>query len=277
MPEQPLPLPIPQAGLHPHHQAAQEAFGRLLQLMDDLRTHCPWDQKQTLESLRHLTIEETYELSDAILANDLSELEGELGDLLLHIVFYAKIGAEQNAFTVESLLHRLCDKLVHRHPHIYSDTVATDAATVATNWEKIKVAEGSTRKSVLEGVPNSMPALVKAYRMQQKVAGYGFDWAEMTDVLAKVREELAEFEEELNAPTPAHARMEAEFGDLLFSLINFARHAGINAEDALERTNRKFRQRFQAIEAEADLQGRALTDLSLEEMEAAWQAAKRNL
>lgn len=261
-----------------NYTSAAEAFQRLLQIMDDLREKCPWDRKQTLESLRHLSIEEVYELSEAIVENDLEDLKGEAGDLLLHIVFYAKIASEQEAFTITELIHNLCDKLVRRHPHVYGEQSIGDAQGVIQNWEKIKQQEkadkGETRKSVLSGVPKTMPALLKAYRMQEKAAAVGFDWQDPEPVLDKVQEELTEFRQELDAAAPDRQKMEDEFGDLLFSLINYARFAGINPEDALERTNRKFRYRINAIEAEAGKQNRTLSEMSLEEMEAIWQAAK---
>ena len=219
------------------------AFERLLNIMDDLREKCPWDKKQTLESLRHLTIEETYELADSIIENDLKSLEGEIGDLLLHMVFYAKIGSELNAFDIESVLNRICDKLVHRHPHIYGDTIVQDEEEVKANWEKIKLQEG--KKSVLEGVPNSLPSLVKASRIQEKVRGIGFDWDNRDQVWEKVQEEMNEFLEVLDKD---HDQAEQEFGDLMFSLVNYARFVNINPENALSRTNKKFVDRFKLME-----------------------------
>ena len=218
------------------------AFERLLDIMDDLREKCPWDQKQTLESLRHLTIEETYELADAITKNDLDSLKGEIGDLMLHMVFYCKIGSEQNAFDVTSVLTAICDKLVYRHPHIYSDTKAETEEEVKRNWEKLKLKEG--KKSVLEGVPSSLPALVKAARIQEKVKGIGFDWDNIDDVWAKVQEELNEFHDEVRLKSD---KKEEEFGDLLFSLINYARFVDVNPENALSLTNNKFINRFQLM------------------------------
>lgn len=250
------------------HQLAQEQFGRLLTIMDELRTQCPWDREQTLASLRTLSIEEVYELSEAILANDLPALRGELGDLLLHIVFYARIASEQNAFTMAEVIDKLCEKLIRRHPHIYGDTKVSGTSEVLANWESIKLQEGN--KSVLSGVPNGLPALVKAYRMQEKAAGVGFDWPNSAEVLPKLEEELREL-----AEAPDAASREAEFGDILFTLINYGRHIGINAEDALEATNRKFRQRFQAMEAAATASGKSLKDLPLDEQEALWQQAKQ--
>jgi len=245
------------------------AFERLLNIMDDLREKCPWDQKQTLESLRHLTIEETYELADAITTNDLPALKGEIGDLFLHMVFYCKIGQEQNAFDVESVLNAICDKLVYRHPHIYGDTVAETEDEVKANWERLKLKEG--RKSVLEGVPSSLPAMVKAARIQEKVKGIGFDWDNPDDVWNKVQEELNEFrEEQLKG---SDHRVE-EFGDLLFSLINYARFVDINPENALAFTNQKFINRFQLMEDMTSKEGKALSEMTLSEMDVYWEKAK---
>lgn len=260
-----------------------QAFGRLLDILDTLREQCPWDRKQTLESLRHLTIEETYELSDAILRADLPDLQKELGDVMLHLVFYARIAAERSAFDIADVLNAQCEKLIFRHPHIYGDVKAETEADVKRNWEQLKLQEkGAT--SVLGGVPVSLPALVKAMRIQEKARGAGFDWDERAQVWAKVQEELGEFEREFNAPdapfgqelTPeAAARATNELGDVLFSLINFARFLGLNPEEALERTNRKFIHRFQYVEAQAAAEGRPLHELTLAEMEAHWQAAKQ--
>ncbi len=249
-----------------------KAFERLLNIMDDLRTGCPWDKKQTLESLRYLTIEEVYELSDAILENDLEEVKKELGDLMMHLVFYAKIGSEKKAFDMADILEGISEKLVYRHPHIYSDVVANDAETVKQNWEHLKMKEG--RKSVLEGVPQSLPAMVKAYRMQEKVRGVGFDWEKPEQVWDKVQEELNEFHHEVSQ-TGDKKRMESEFGDVLFSLINYARFLDINPEDALERTNKKFKKRFEYLEKETIAQGKSLHDMSLDEMDVYWEAAKK--
>lgn len=249
-----------------------KAFERLLNIMDDLRAGCPWDKEQTLESLRYLTIEEVYELSDAILENDLEEIKNELGDLMLHIVFYAKIGSEKNAFDMADVLDSISEKLVYRHPHIYGDVDANDAETVKENWEALKLKEGRT--SVLEGVPNSLPAMVKAYRMQEKVRGVGFDWEKPDQVWEKVQEELGEFQEEVSK-SKDKKRMEAEFGDVLFSLINYARFLDINPEDALERTNKKFKKRFQYLEKETKAEGKSLHDMSLAEMDVYWEAAKK--
>ncbi|WP_322550403.1 nucleoside triphosphate pyrophosphohydrolase [Flavobacterium psychraquaticum] len=248
-----------------------EAFGRLLDIMDDLRAKCPWDMKQTLESLRHLTIEETYELGDAILDNDLEEIKKELGDVLLHIVFYSKIGSESNAFDIGDVANAICDKLIHRHPHIYGDVVVADEEEVKRNWEKLKLKEG--KKSVLEGVPKSLPALVKASRIQEKVKGVGFDFEETHQVWDKVQEELNELEVEVKAGN--QEKMEAEFGDVLFSMINYARFLKINPEDALERTNKKFIKRFQYLESKATELGKSLSDMTLAEMDIFWEEAKQ--
>lgn len=247
-----------------------EAFERLLNIMDDLRAKCPWDKKQTMQSLRHLTIEETYELGDAILNEDLQEVKKELGDLLLHIVFYAKIGSETNAFDIADVANSVCDKLIERHPHIYGDVKVENEEDVKRNWEKIKLKEGN--KSVLGGVPKSLPALVKATRIQDKAAGVGFDWNHIDQVFAKVKEEIEELHAEVKAQDSSH--IEEEFGDVLFSLINYARFLKVNPEDALERTNKKFIQRFQYLEQKASEKGKALKDMTLNEMEAYWQEAK---
>lgn len=257
------------------HQPAQ-AFERLLAIMQDLRTQCPWDKKQTMETLRHLTIEETYELSDAILEGDMSEIKKELGDLMLHLVFYAKIGSETNDFNIADVLNGICEKLINRHPHIYSDTIAETEEQVKQNWEQIKLKEGN--KSVLSGVPSSLPALVKASRIQEKARGVGFDWEEKEQVWAKVEEELQEFKDEFNVVGNQEIdkeKAESEFGDLLFSLINYARFININPEDALEKTNRKFIKRFQYLEAKASGMGKALKDMTLAEMDVFWNEAKK--
>ena len=248
------------------------AFERLLNIMDDLREKCPWDQKQTLDSLRHLTIEETYELADAIIDKDLDALKGEIGDLFLHMVFYCKIGSEQRAFDVTSVLNAICDKLVHRHPHIYGDVKAETEEEVKANWEKLKLKEG--KKSVLEGVPGSLPALVKASRIQEKVKGIGFDWDNQEDVWLKVQEELQEFKEEVERNS---AKKEEEFGDLLFSLVNFARFVDINPENALARTNKKFINRFQAMEELISADNKTLNDMNLTAMDVYWEKAKKNV
>lgn len=248
-----------------------QAFDRLLTIMDELREQCPWDKKQTLQSLRHLTIEETYELGDAILDNDLQEVKKELGDLLLHIVFYAKIGSETKDFDIADVLTSVCDKLVHRHPHIYADVKVDNEEDVKRNWEKLKLKEGN--KSVLEGVPKSLPALVKASRIQEKVAGVGFDWEKPQQVWEKVEEELGEFQDEVKKRNADE--MEAEFGDVLFSLINYAKHLNINAENALERTNKKFIKRFQYLEQKSKDLGKQLDEMTLKEMDVYWEEAKK--
>ena len=247
-----------------------EAFQRLLNIMDDLRAQCPWDKKQTMQSLRHLTIEETYELGDAILDNDLQEVKKELGDLLLHIVFYAKIGSETGDFDIADVANSMCEKLIIRHPHIYGDVKVDNEEDVKRNWDKIKLKEGN--KSVLGGVPKSLPALVKASRIQDKAAGVGFDWDNIDDVFAKVKEEIEELHAEVKAQK--HTAIEAEFGDVLFSLINYARFLKVNPEDALERTNKKFIARFQYLEHKAAESGKSLRDMTLAEMETYWQEAK---
>ncbi|WP_026977858.1 nucleoside triphosphate pyrophosphohydrolase [Flavobacterium tegetincola] len=248
-----------------------QSFSRLLDIMDDLRAKCPWDMKQTMQTLRHLTIEETYELGDAILDNDLQEIKKELGDVLLHIVFYSKIGSETNSFDIADVCNEICEKLIHRHPHIYGDVVVEDEEEVKRNWEKLKLKEG--KKSVLEGVPKSLPALVKASRIQDKVKGVGFDWDEPEQVWEKVQEELQEFRDEV--AVGHQENMEAEFGDVLFSMINYARFLKINPEDALERTNKKFIKRFQYLESKAGELGKSLSDMSLAEMDVFWEEAKR--
>ena len=247
------------------------AFERLLDIMDDLREKCPWDKKQTLESLRHLTIEETYELADAIIDNDLESLKGEIGDLMLHMVFYCKIGSELKAFDVTEVLNAICDKLVYRHPHIYGDTKAETEEEVKANWEKLKLKEG--KKSVLEGVPKSLPALVKAARIQEKVKGVGFEWDNRSDVWAKVQEELTELSEEVES-NASQERIEEEFGDVLFSLINYARFIGVNPENALAKTNIKFINRFQSMEKLMKEEEIVLGEVDLEVMDIYWEKAK---
>lgn len=247
----------------------KDAFARLLTIMDELREKCPWDKKQTLESLRHLTIEETYELGDAILSNDLQELKGEIGDIMLHMVFYAKIGSEQQAFDIADVLNAVCDKLVHRHPHIYGDVTANTEEEVKANWEKLKLKEG--KKSVLEGVPKGLPALVKASRIQEKVRGVGFDWDNKEQVFEKVREELDELKTEIDAKSD---KIEDEFGDVLFSLINYARFVGVNPENALEKTNSKFITRFQLMERFLEEDGKTFEDMNLAQMDEYWNKAK---
>ncbi|MCH2194888.1 nucleoside triphosphate pyrophosphohydrolase [Kordia sp.] len=248
-----------------------EAFDRLLTIMDELREQCPWDRKQTLQSLRHLTIEETYELGDAILENDLDEVKKELGDLLLHIVFYSKIGSETNDFDIADVANGICEKLISRHPHIYSDVEVNDEEDVKRNWENLKLKEG--KKSVLEGVPKSLPALVKANRIQDKVAGVGFDWEEPNQVWEKLQEELSEFQEEVAKGD--QKAMESEFGDVMFSMINYARFLKIDPENALERTNKKFIKRFQYLEEKAAGLNKKLADMTLAEMDVFWEEAKK--
>ncbi|MCG9911630.1 MAG: nucleoside triphosphate pyrophosphohydrolase [Flavobacteriales bacterium] len=249
-----------------------QAFKRLLDIMDDLREKCPWDREQTLESLRHLTIEETYELGDAILDNNLPEIKKELGDLALHIVFYAKIGQEQGAFDISDVLNSICDKLVVRHPHIYGDVQADTPEKVKQNWEQIKLKEG--RKSVLEGVPKGLPALVKAQRMQDKAAGVGFDWDNPEQVWEKVQEELHELRHEVTAGNAD--KTEAEMGDVFFALVNYARFIGVNPEDALERTNKKFISRFSFMEEKIREEGKEMKNLTLEELDVYWNRSKEN-
>ena len=246
------------------------ALDRLLTIMDELREQCPWDKKQTMQSLRHLTIEETYELGDAILDNDLNEVKMELGDVLLHIMFYAKIGSETEDFDIADVANAICDKLINRHPHIYGDVKVADAEEVKRNWEQIKLKEG--KKSVLEGVPRSLPALVKANRIQDKVAGIGFDWEKPEQVFEKVQEELGELQVEVESGEVD--KIESEFGDVLFSVINYARFLGVNPENALERTNKKFIKRFQYLEKNAIKMGKDLQDMTLKEMDIFWNEAK---
>jgi XTP/dITP diphosphohydrolase len=248
-----------------------KAFDQLLTIMDKLREECPWDRKQTMESLRHLTIEETYELGDAILENDLDEIKNELGDLLLHLVFYAKIGSETEDFDIADVCNAICKKLIDRHPHIYGDVEVTDESEVKRNWENLKLKEGRT--SVLEGVPKSLPALVKANRIQDKVSGVGFDWEEPQQVFEKVKEELDELQQEVSAANKD--KIEAEFGDVLFSIINYARFLNVNPENALERTNKKFIKRFQHIEAKGREIGKSLKEMTLAEMDIFWEEAKK--
>lgn len=258
--------------------AQLEAFGRLLDVLDRLRTECPWDKKQTLQSLRHLTIEETYEISDAILRNDLPDLKKELGDVMLHLIFYARIAAEQGAFDIADVLNAQCEKLIYRHPHIYGDAQADDEDAVKRNWEQLKLKEKGNTTGVLGGVPTSLPALVKAMRIQEKARGAGFDWEQPEQVWEKVKEELGEFGDEYSHGNPEKMNAEKaadEFGDLLFSLVNFARFAGINPEEALERTNRKFISRFQYLETAAAANGQHLADLTLAQMDVYWEQAKR--
>lgn len=253
------------------------AFDRLLTIMDELRTQCPWDKKQTTESLRHLTIEETFELSDAILEGDTEEIKKELGDILLHIVFYAKIGSEESQFDITTIIDALCEKLIRRHPHIYGDVIAEDEEKVKQNWERIKLKEKGN-VSVLGGVPKSLPALIKAMRIQEKARGVGFDWEEKQQVWEKVEEEMQEFKEEFNAASDKKIDKEkatGEFGDLLFSLINYARFIEINPEEALEKTNLKFIKRFQYLENATKESGKSLSEMTLAEMDVYWNAAKK--
>lgn len=250
-----------------------EAFNRLLNIMDDLRLKCPWDKKQTLESLRHLTIEETYELSDAIIDGDLQEIKKELGDIMLHLVFYSKIASETNDFNITDVLNSVCEKLINRHPHIYGNIEADTEEVVKQNWEKIKLKEGN--KSVLGGVPSSLPALIKASRIQEKARGVGFDWENKNQVWEKVQEELQEFKEECEQTDVDPEKIEAEFGDVLFSLINYARFIHINPENALEKTNKKFIKRFQYLEEKAKERGKSLQDMTLAEMDIFWNEAKQ--
>lgn len=246
------------------------AFNRLLEIMDDLREKCPWDKKQTFETLRHLTIEETYELTDAIFDRDLEEIKKELGDVLLHIVFYAKLGSEENAFDIADVCNAISDKLVMRHPHIYADVHVDNEEDVKKNWEKLKLKEGNT--SVLSGVPKSLPAMIKAMRIQEKAKGVGFDWDNADQIWDKVEEEMNEFQAEVQKDDVQ--KMEEEFGDVLFSMINYARFKNINPEDALEKTNKKFIYRFQYLEQEVQKDGKQLSDLTLEEMDVYWNRAK---
>jgi len=251
-----------------------EAFGQLLDIMDELREKCPWDRKQTFESLRVQTIEESYELTEAILANDMDEVKKELGDLLLHIVFYAKMGSEQGKFDIADVINSLCQKLIYRHPHVFGDEKANSAEAVLQNWEQLKLKEKGRKPSVLSGVPKSLPALVKAYRIQDKTHSVGFDWPEREQVWAKVEEELQEFKTELQAD-PSLKATESEFGDLLFSLVNAARLYKINPENALDSTNLKFISRFNYLEEQIKKNGKTLKDTTLEEMDRLWNEAKK--
>jgi len=248
-----------------------QAFSRLLDIMDDLREKCPWDKKQTLQSLRYLTIEETYELGDAIMENDLQEIKKELGDLLLHIVFYSKIGSETGDFDIADVANGICEKLIHRHPHIYGDVKVENEEDVKRNWEKLKLKEG--RKSVLEGVPSSLPAMVKANRIQEKVKAVGFDWEEPEQVWEKVQEELNELQVEVSSGN--QEKINQEFGDVLFSMINYARFLNVNPEDALEYTNKKFIKRFKYLEEKANEIGKPLSEMTLAEMDVYWNEAKK--
>jgi XTP/dITP diphosphohydrolase len=261
----------------PDRQDKLKAFDRLLTIMDELRENCPWDRKQTLESLRYLTIEEVYELSDSILENNYSEIKKELGDLMLHLVFYARIASEKKAFHIGEVINAICDKLIYRHPHIYGDVEVKDEEAVKRNWEKIKLKEKGN-VSVLGGVPQSLPALVKAMRIQEKARGVGFDWEKKEQVWEKVREEMEEFHREFNLYQKGEIEKETtaeEFGDLLFSLVNYARFIDINPEDALERTNKKFIKRFQYLENETKKEGKKIADMTLKEMDIYWEKAKK--
>lgn len=250
-----------------------EAFGRLLDILDELRVKCPWDRKQTNESLRTNTIEETYELSDALMREDNNEIMKELGDLLLHVVFYAKIGDEKQAFDIKDVCDSLCEKLIYRHPHVFGDTEANTSQKVEQNWEQLKLKEKGGNKTVLAGVPNALPALIKAHRIQDKARNVGFDWEKREQVWDKVQEEFNELKQEIDNMDPD--KMEAEFGDLFFSLINAARLYKINPDNALERTNQKFIRRFNYLEAHTISQGRSLKEMTLEEMDQLWEEAKR--
>ncbi len=249
-----------------------ESFARLLSIMDELRAKCPWDKKQTFDSLRHLTIEETYELAEAIINEDIEEIRKELGDLLLHIVFYSKIASEKQSFNIDDVINGICEKLILRHPHIYGDVTAETDEQVKNNWEKIKLKEG--KKSVLEGVPMSLPALVKAYRIQEKARGVGFDWEEPYQVWDKVVEELNELKHEVETKAEKD-KIESEFGDLMFALINYARFIDVNPESALERTNKKFIKRFKYLEENSKKTGKLLKDMTLSEMDVFWNEAKK--
>ena len=247
------------------------AFGRLLTIMDELREKCPWDKKQTIESLRYLTIEETYELADAIIEQNMDDIKGELGDLMLHLVFYAKIASEKKAFDIEDVLNTVCDKLIERHPHIYGDEQVFSDEDVKKNWEKIKLQKG--RKSVLDGVPNSLPSMVKATRIQEKARGVGFDWDNKNQVFEKVNEEIQELKTEVDNNSN---KIEDEFGDVLFSIINYARFIGVDPESALEKTNKKFIKRFKFMEASSKEDGKSISEMTLLEMEEYWERAKKN-
>ena len=262
----------------PKRQEKLQAFDRLLTIMDELRENCPWDRKQTMDSLRYLTIEEVYELSDSILEKNDMEIKKELGDLMLHLVFYAKIASENKSFDIADVINGICDKLIHRHPHIYGDVEAKDEETVKQNWEKIKLKEKGNI-SVLGGVPQSLPALVKAMRIQEKARGVGFDWEKKEQVWEKVREEMEEFHREFNLYQEGKIAKDTaanEFGDLIFSLVNYARFIDINPEDALERTNKKFIKRFQFLESETQKEGKKISEMTLDEMDKYWEKAKKS-
>ncbi len=259
----------------PRRYKKLEAFDRLLTIMDELREQCPWDKKQTMDSLRYLTIEETYELSDGIVEGNLQEVKKELGDLLLHIVFYARIASETDDFDIEDVVNSLCEKLIYRHPHIYGDSKAEDEESVKKKWEQLKQSEKGGNKTILSGVPKSLPALIKAMRVQEKARASGFDWEKKEQVWEKVREELDEFREEI-VMGGDQDKIESEFGDLLFSLVNYARFIGVNPEDALEKTNKKFIRRFTYLETEAKKDGKDLAAMPLSEMDAYWEKAKKS-
>ena len=267
-------MPSPKSKPDHNRPAKLAAFDRLLTVMDELRENCPWDMKQTLESIRYLTIEETYELSDAILENDLQEVKKEIGDIMLHMVFYSRIASETNQFDVADVLNSICDKLVHRHPHIYGDMEARDEKQVKENWEKLKLKEKGN-VSVLGGVPKSLPAMVKAMRIQEKARGVGFDWDNQNQVWDKVHEELDEFKAEVEKEDQEKAR--DEFGDLLFSLVNYSRFVNIDPEEALERTNKKFIKRFQYLESESKKDGKTMGEMTLAEMDEYWGKGKERL
>jgi len=261
-------------------QQKLQAFDRLLTIMDELREQCPWDKKQTLESLRYLTIEETFELSDAIVEQNSNEIKKELGDLLLHIVFYARIASETSSFTILDVINSICEKLIHRHPHIYGNVKADDEETVKKNWEQLKLQEKGGNKTILGGVPKSLPALIKAMRIQEKARASGFDWEKKEQVWEKVQEELEEFHTEINTnqlDKTNKEKAESEFGDLLFSLINYARFLDINPEDALEKTNKKFIHRFTYLETESKKDGKNLNSMTLAEMDEYWNKAKKTI
>ena len=262
--------------MSPRRQEQLKAFERLLDIMDDLREKCPWDRKQTFDSLRQNTIEETYELATAISRHDMNEISKELGDVLLHVVFYAKMGSETGEFDIADVCNRISDKLIYRHPHVYGEAAAQNAEEVSKLWEQVKLKEKGGNKTVLGGIPDSLPSLVKAYRIQDKVANVGFDWEKREDVWAKVKEEIAEFEEEIKSERVNELKSEGEFGDLLFSLINVARLYKIKPDNALEQTNLKFIRRFNYVEAKAKEQGKELKDMTLAEMDALWNEAKKN-
>jgi MazG family protein len=279
-------MPIEKVPEDSRREEKLKAFDRLLTIMDELRINCPWDKKQTIESLRHLTIEETFELSDAIIEGDMDEIKKELGDILLHIVFYSRIASETGAFDIGDVIHWLCDKLVIRHPHIYSNVIAEDEEKVKQNWEQIKLKEkGEIKTSVLGGVPRSLPAMIKAMRIQEKARGVGFDWDNRDQVWEKVQEELAELKKEVDEGVAKQShnlkeiavpeKVHEEFGDLLFSMINYARFLNINPEEALERTNKKFIHRFQYLEEESTRDGKKLGKMTLEEMDEYWNRAKK--